>query len=167
MKKSGKTAFETAMQKKAENNITIVNCAVVIYALVLAFLHSMSKNSLTVEGAMTIKRFLMYSGMIAGMIIAAYSAYKSNKHFLKYALMCVFVSISSASLIFCNNHGWGNRVSVIAILMAFVFNLCYAYLTDKNLYYTDQKTRIVFRTVVGVFYALLLVVLALALFRVI
>ncbi|MGM9551278.1 MAG: hypothetical protein ACI3XA_03390 [Clostridia bacterium] len=167
MKKSGNSSYNTAMQKKAENNITIVNCAVIIYALVIAILHNMSNSSLTVEGAIATKRFLMYSGMVAAMIVAAYSAYKSNKSFLKYSLMCVFVSVSSASLIFCNNHGWGNRVNFVALIMAFVFNMVYAYLTDKNLYYSNKKTRVIYRSVVGVFYGLLFIVLVFAFFNVI
>lgn len=166
MKKSVNSK-DTALRKRAENNITIVNCGIVIYALVLAFLHSMSLSSMTAEGAVAIKRILMYCGIISSMLIAAYSAYKSNKSFLKYSLMCFFVSVSSASLLFCEDRGWGTKVSIAALVIAFIFNCIYAGLTDKNLYYSSKKTQIVFRTVVCVVYALLLVILGLAFFKVI
>lgn len=170
MKKSAKSSANsqnTALLKRAENNITIVNCGIVLYALVLAFLHSMSNSSATVEGAFAIRRILMYCGIVGFMGIAAYSAYKSNKSFLKYSLMCLFVSVSSAAMLFCDHRGWGTLITGAALLIAFVFNCIYAYLTDKNLYYSSKKTQLIFKTVVGIAYALLAIVLALAFFQVI
>ncbi|MBR5535992.1 MAG: hypothetical protein IKU60_05020 [Clostridia bacterium] len=170
MKKSAKASFkkDTAMQKKAENNITIVNCAVIIYALVLAVISSMSNSSVTVEGAFAIRHILIYCGIIGFMGIAAYAAYKSNKSFLKYSLMCLFVTISSVAILYCNStHAWGTTITWFALGIAFLFNCVYAYLTDKNLYYTSKKTQIVFKSVVGAVYGVLLIVLILAFFRVI
>lgn len=167
MKKANKAPVNAQLQKRAENNITIVNCAVVVYALVLIFLHSMSNSTATTEGAASIKHLLMYGGIISAMVVAAYAAYKSNKSLLKYSLMCLFVAVSSAAMLFCNSRGWADKVNFVALAMAIVFNLVYAYLTDKNLYYTEKKTRIIFRSVVGVFYAILMIVLLLAFFKVI
>lgn len=171
MKKSVKASvknIDTAAKKKAENNITIVNCAVIIYALLLAVISSMSNSSATVEGAAAIRYILFYCGIIGFMGIAAYAAYKSNKSFLKYSLMCLFVSITSVALLYCNStHAWGTFITWIALGVALFFNCIYAYLTDKNLYYSSKKTQVVFRSVVGVVYAIFLIVLILAFFRVI
>lgn len=171
MKKSVKAAakhIDTATKKKAENNITIVNCAVIIYALLLAVISSMSNSSATVEGAAAIRHILFYFGIIGFMGIAAYAAYKSNKSFLKYSLMCLFVSITSVAMLYCNStRAWGTVITWVSLGIALLFNCVYAYLTDKNLYYSSKKTQIVFKSVVGAVYAILLVVLGLAFFRVI
>lgn len=171
MKKSVKASvknIDTAAKKKAENNITIVNCAVIIYAILLALISSMSNSSATVEGAFAIRRILIYCGIIGFMGIAAYSAYKSNKSFLKYSLMCLFVSVTSVAILYCNStHAWGSVITWFALGLALVFNCIYAYLTDKNRYYSSKKTPIVFRSVVGAVYAILLIVLILAFFKLI
>ncbi|MBQ8001971.1 MAG: hypothetical protein IJ297_00835 [Clostridia bacterium] len=171
MKKAAKPSvknIDTAMKQKAENNITIVNCGVIIYALLLAIISSMSNSSSTVAGASAIRHILIYCGLIGFMGIAAYAAYKSNKSFLKYSLMCLFVSISSVAILYCNStRAWGTVITWLALLVAFVFNLIYAALTDKNKYYTSKKTQVIFKTVVGIVYAIFLVVLVLAFFRVI
>lgn len=171
MKKSVKASrqnIDTAAKKKAENNITIVNCAVIIYALLLAVLSSMSNSSATVEGAFAIRHILFYCGIVGFMGIAAYAAYKSNKSFLKYSLMCLFVSITSIALLYCNStHAWGTVITWLSLGIALFFNCIYAYLADKNLYYSSKKTQIVFKSVVGAIYAALLIVLILAFFRVI
>lgn len=171
MKKSVKASvknIDTAAQKKAENNITIVNCAVVIYSLLLAVISSMSNSSTTVEGASAIRHILFYCGIVGFMGIAAYSAYKSNKSFLKYSLMCLYVSITSIAILYCNStHAWGTYLTWVSLGVALVFNCIYAYLTDKNLYYSSKKTQIVFRSVVGAVYGFFLILLILAFFRVI
>lgn len=171
MKKSAKASvknIDTAMKKKAENNITIVNCGIVIYALLLAVIASMSNSSTTVEGAFAIRHILIYCGLAGFMGIAAYAAYKSNKSFLKYSLMCMFVSISSIAILYCNStRAWGTVITWLALAVAFVFNCIYAYLADKNLYYTSKKTQLVFKVVVGVVYAVLAVILILAFFKLI
>ncbi len=171
MKKSLKASaknIDTAMKKKAENNITIVNCAVIIYALLLAVIASMSNSSVTVAGAVSIRRILFYCGIAGFMGIAAYAAYKSNKSFLKYSLMCLFVSITSVAALICNNaRAWGTIVTWVALGVALAFNMVYAYLTDRNLYYSSKKTPIVFKTVVGAVYFVLLLVLVLAAFKII
>ncbi len=171
MKKSAKSSVKNtdlAMKHKAENNITIVNCGIVLYALLLAVIASMANSSLTVEGASAVRHILIYCGLAGFMGIAAYAAYKSNKSFLKYSLMCLFVSVSSVAILYCNNtHAWGTMITWLALGIAFVFNCVYAYLTDKNLYYTSKKTQLVFKVVVGIVYALLAIVLILAFFRVI
>lgn len=166
MKKTSNSK-DTALQRRAENNITIVNCGIVIYALVLTIIYSMSLSSTTIEGAVAIRRILMFSGIIGFMLIAAYAAYKSNKSYLKYSLMCLFVSISSASLLFCENHGWGSRVSALALVVAFIFNCIYAYMTDKNKYYSSKKNQLIFKITIGVIYTVLLIVLVLAFFDII
>ncbi len=171
MKKAAKSSvknIDTAMKKKAENNITIVNCGIIIYALLLAIISSMSNSSSTVAGASAIRHFLIYCGFIGFMGIAAYAAYKSNKSFLKYSLMCLFVSVSSIAMLYCNNtHAWGTTITWGALALAFVFNFIYAYLTDKNRYYSSKKTQIVFKTIIGIVYGILAVLLILAFFRVI
>ena len=169
MKKSVKASvknIDTAAKRKAENNITIVNCAVIIYALLLAVISSMSNSSATIEGAAAIRHILFYCGIVGFMGIAAYAAYKSNKSFLKYSLMCLFVSITSVALLYCNStHAWGTYITWISLGVALIFNCIYAYLTDKNLYYSSKKTQIVFKSVVGGVYAVFFILLILAFFR--
>lgn len=171
MKKSVKASvknIDTAAKKKAENNITIVNCAVIIYSLLLAVIASMSNSSATVEGAFAIRHILFYCGIIGFMGIAAYAAYKSNKSFLKYSLMCLFVSVTSVAILYCNStHAWGTYITWVALGIALIFNTIYAYLTDKNLYYASKKTQLVFKSIVGIVYAILLIILILAFFKII
>lgn len=163
---SSKKSKDTALQRRAENNITIVNCGIVIYALVLVCIYTMSQSSATVSNAHFAKYALMYVGLAGFMATAAYAAYKSNKSFLKYSLMCLFVAISSASLIFCENHGWGSRVSYFALFIAFIFNCVYAYMTDKNTYYSSKKNQLIFKVTVGIVFLILFVILVLAFFNV-
>lgn len=171
MKKSAKTSVKNtdiATKQKAENNITIVNCGVILYALLLVVISSMANSSSTVEGAFAIRRILIFCGLAGFMGIAAYSAYKSNKSFLKYSLMCLFVSVSSVAILYCNNvRAWGTVITWVALAVAFIFNCIYAYLTDKNLYYSSKKTQINFKLAVGIVYLILAVILILAFFRVI
>lgn len=158
--KSEKKSFDTAMQKKAENNITIFNCSIILYALILFVVHSMSQSSATIEGAVTIRRVLMLAGIVGAMGIAAYSAYKSNKSLFKYSLMCLYVSVSTAGILYCAP--WGLRATVIGLVAAFVFTCVYAALTDKKIYYSSKKARTIFKSAIAVVYGVLLVVLVVA-----
>lgn len=171
MKNSAKSSvkkIDTAAKQKAENNITIVNCAIVIYALLLAVISSMSNSSVTVEGAFAIRYILIYCGIAGFMGIAAYAAYKSDKSLLKYSFMCLYVTISSVTILHCNNtHAWGTAITWLSLGIAFIFNCIYALLNDKNLYYSNKKTRIAFRSSVGAVYAVLAVVLIFAFFKII
>ncbi len=172
MKQSAKNAKpkkDAALQKRAENNITIVNCGIVIYALIIIMIQTMAVNTAIAEGAISFRKILIFAGIIAAMLIAAYSAYKSNKSLLKYSLMCVFVAISQWGILRCNktNFAWGSKMTYVALALAFIFNCIYAYMTDKNLYYTAKKNQIIFKSVVCITYAILLVVLVFAYFKVI
>lgn len=174
MKKAGlssksKTERQGASMHKAENNIVLVNCGVVIYGLVLVLLSMMHRNPSTIEGATAVIRIFTFGSAIAAMCIAAYSAYISNKAFLKYALMCVFITISSAALIYgkCNENYHAYTVDFGALVIALVFNAIYAVLTDKYNYYSNKTVRIAFRTAVGVVYALIFVLLVLMFFDII
>lgn len=166
MKKSAKAtskkSTDTAIQRKAENNITIVTSSIILYALVLAAIQTMSGNSQTAVGAATVRSILMIAGILGAMGIATYAAYKSNKSLLKYAFMCLFVSVSTAGIQYCHYNNMGLKVSVAGLLVAFILTCVYAALVDKNVYYSSKKARMVFRTVSGVIYALLLIVLAVA-----
>lgn len=161
--KSTKKSFDTAMQKKAENNITIFSCSIILYALILYVVQSMSVSSATVESAHIVRFALMYAGIIGAMAIAAYAAYKSNKSLIKYSLMCVFVTISTAGILFCAP--WGLKVTVTGLVLAFIFTCVYAYLTDKKLYYTSKTVRTVFKAAIGVVYGALFVILLIAFSR--
>lgn len=162
-----KKSKSSAELKKAENNILLVNCGTVIYALILALIYVMSRSSTTVVGALSIIRIFMFGGAIAAMLVAAYAAYISNKSFLKYSLMCVFIALSSAALLYCNNGNRGYAVDFTALLFALVFNLVYAFLNDKGLYYPNKAVRIGFKAAVGVIYGLLLLALVLVFFKII
>lgn len=164
MKNSEKKSKSSADRKKAENNILLVNCGTVIYALILVLIYVMSRSSTTVVGALSIIRIFMFGGILAAMLIAAYAAYVSNKSFIKYSLMCVFISLSAAALIYCNDGGRGYFVDFTALLFALIFNLVYAFLNDKGVYYSDKSVRIGFKTAVGIVYALLLLALVLIFF---
>lgn len=157
---SSKKSFDTAMQKKAENNLTIFNCSIIIYALVLFVVHSMSQSSATAAGAATFRHILMYAGIAGTMLIAAYAAYKSNKSLIKYSLMCAFVSISTAGILFCSD--WGIKITIAALVIAFVFTCIYAALTDKKAYYTSKKVRTIFKSAVAVVYGILFILLVIA-----
>lgn len=159
-----KKSKNSADIKKAENNILLVNCGTVIYALILALFYVMSRSDATVVGAVSIIRIFMFGGAVAAMCVAAYAAYISNKSFLKYSLMCVFVSLSSAALLYCNKGYRGYAVDFIALLFALLFNLIYAFLNDKGVYYSNKSVRIAFKCAVGVIYALLILVLVLIFF---
>jgi hypothetical protein len=156
-----KKSKNSAELKKVENNILLVNCGTVIYALILALVYVMTRSSATVVGAISIMKIFMFGGIIAAMGVAAYAAYVSNKSFLKYSLMCFFIAVSSAALLYCNNGNKGFAVDFMGLLIALVFNLVYAFLTDKDMYYTQKKVRILFKVAVGIVYALLIVALIL------
>ncbi len=166
MKKSAqsiKKSKDTELQKRAENNITIVSCSIIIYALVLVLIDSMFKSEATMAGARTVRLIMVYLGLGAGMVIASYSAYKSNKSLIKYALMCFFVSISTLGILYGNP--WGTTATIVALVMAFLFVCVYAILTDKRIYYSSKKARATFKTVVGVVYGILLVVVIAAIVK--
>lgn len=159
MKKSAqsiKKSKDTELQKRAENNITVVSCSIVIYALLLVFVSSMFSSDATMAAAQTVRHCMIYLGLIFGMAIASYSAYKSNKSLIKYALMCFFVSISTAGIIYADP--WGMRATVISLVAAFLFVCVYAVLTDKRIYYASKKARVIFKSVVGVVYGILFVI---------
>lgn len=159
-----KKSKNQAELKKVENNILLVNCGTVIYALILALIYVMSRSSMTVVGALSIIRIFMFGGVIAAMCVAAYAAYTSDKSYLKYSLMCVFIAVSSAALLYCNNGNRGYVVDFAALLSALVFNLIYAFLNDKGMYYSNKSVRIVFKCAIGVVYGMFLVVLILVFF---
>ena len=157
---SSKKSFDTAMQKKAENNLTIFNCSIVIYSLILFVVHSMSQSSATAEGAATFRHILMYASVAGTMLIAAYAAYKSNKSLIKYSLMCAFVSISTAGILYCSSTGL--KTTIFGLVAAFIFTCVYAVLTDKKIYYTSKKASTIFKVAVGVVYGILLIILLIA-----
>ena len=163
------TQRQGASVQKAENNIVLVNCGVIIYGLVLVLLYMMHRSSSTIEGAIAVIRIFTFGSAIAAMCIAAYSAYVSNKAFLKYSLMCLFITISSAALIYgkCNDNFHAYTVDFGALVLALIFNAIYAILTDKDKYYSNKAVSIAFKTVVGVVYALIFVLLVLMFFDII
>ncbi len=166
MKKSAqsiKKSKDTELQKRAENNITVVSCSIIIYSLLLVLVNSMFSSDATMAGARTLRLVMMYLGLISGMLIASYSAYKSNKSLIKYSLMCFFVSISTAGIVYGNP--WGMRATVISLLAAFVFVCVYAVLTDKRIYYSSKKARVIFKSVVGVVYGILFVLVVISVIK--
>ncbi len=166
MKKSAKSikkSKDTELQKRAENNITIISCSIIIYALVLVLVNSMFSSEATMAGARTVRLIMIYLGLGAGMVIASYSAYKSNKSLIKYALMCFFVSISTLGILYGNP--WGTRATVVALVAAFLFVCVYAILTDKRIYYSSKKARTIFKSVIAVVYGILLVVVVAAIIK--
>lgn len=166
--KGTKPKKDAALQKRAENNIAIVNCGIVFYALILITINAMIFNTENfAAGANSFRFILIIAGAVAAMLIAAYAAYKSNKSLLKYSLMCVFVSFSQWAILRCNATGWGSRITYIALAIAFIFNCIYAFMTDKNIYYPNKKNQVIFKSAVGIIYGLLLIVLILAYFKVI
>lgn len=166
MKKSAqsiKKSKDTELQKRAENNITVVTCSIIIYSLLLVLVNSMFSSETTMAGARTLRLVMMYLGLVFGMGIASYSAYKSNKSLIKYSLMCFFVSISTAGIIYGNP--WGMKATIISLLAAFVFVCVYAVLTDKRLYYASKKVRIAFKTAVGIVYGILFVLVVISVIK--
>lgn len=152
----------TANLKRAENNILLVNCGLIVYALVLALIHRMSQTSQTIDGAYCILYFFQYAGIAAAMGIAAYAAYVSKKSLLKYAFMCVFIAISSAVITgpsLKNNTDENYMIVAIAIAVAFILNLVYAFITDRALYYENKRNRIIYRTSVGIIYGIIMIFL--------
>lgn len=163
MKKSAQTikkSKDTELQKRAENNITIISCSIILYALILFVIHSMFSSEATMAAAKTVRAVLIYAGLAAGMVIASYSAYKSNKSLMKYALMCFFVSISTVGILY--GDPWGMHATVAALIAAFVFVCVYAALTDKKLYYSSKKVRTIFKSAIAVVYGALLAVVIFA-----
>lgn len=150
---SSKKSKDTAFEKRAENNISIVTCSIILYTLILFMIQSMSSNAATVAGADTVRLTLTYAGVVSGMLIASFAAYKSNKSLIKYSAMCFFVSISMAGIVY--GAPWGMRATVVALAAAFVFVFVYAVLTDKKLFYSSKKTRTVFKTSIAVVYGIL------------
>ena len=164
-KSAAKKALKAENARRAQNNIVFVNCGVVIYALVLMLLYMMQRNSDTISGAVAVIRIFTVAGVFAAMVTAAYAAYISNKSFLKYSFMCVYIAISSASLIYCNRNYIAYLINFAALAVALVFNVIYSCITEK--YYAKKSVRIAFRVSVGVVYALILLVLVLIFFKVI
>lgn len=155
-----KNKKNTAYMQKAENNILIVNCGLIIYSLMLLLIYNMSRNTATAMGAQYILKFFTFGGIVAAMGIAAYAAYVSKRSLLKFAFMAVFVSVSSAVITGPAKATINSYIIVAAaIITAFTANIIYAIITDKALYYENKKVRIIFRTVVGVIYALFFVFL--------
>ncbi len=144
--------------KRAENNILLVNCGLIVYALVLALIHKMSQDTNTMAGADCILAFFQYAGIAAAMGIAAYAAYVSKKSLLKYAFMCVFIAISSAVITGPAIKSDENYMIVaFAIAVAFILNLVYAFITGRALYYENKRNRIIFRTSVGIVYGIMMI----------
>lgn len=163
VKQTKKNSIDTALRQKAENNITIVICSIILYALIMFSVDAMANNSATVLSAHFIRYTLMFAGIIGAMGIAAYSAYKSNKHILKYAFMCLFISVSTAGILYCSP--WGSRISVLGLIIAFIFTCIYAVLTDKKIYYSSKKARVIFRSAVGAVFGILFIMLVVAFFN--
>ena len=163
-KSAAKKALKAENSRRAQNNIVFVNCGVVIYALVLMLLYMMQRNSDTISGAVAVIRIFTVAGVFAAMVTAAYAAYISNKSFLKYSFMCVYIAISSASLIYCNRNYIAYLINFAALAVALVFNVIYSCITEK--YYAKKSVRIAFRVSVGVVYALILLVLVLIFFKI-
>ena len=163
-KSAAKKALKAENARRAQNNIVFVNCGVVIYALVLMLLYMMQRNSDTISGAVAVIRIFTVAGVFAAMVTAAYAAYISNKSFLKYSFMCVYIAISSASLIYCNRNYIAYLINFAALAVALVFNVIYSCITEK--YYAKKSVRIAFRVSVGVVYALILLVLVLIFFKI-
>ncbi len=148
----------TANLQRAENNILLVNCGLIVYALVLALIYKMVQNPMTIDGAYCILYFFQYAGIAAAMGIAAYAAYVSKKSLLKYAFMCVFISISAAVITGPAIRTAENYLIVaLAIVIAFILNIVYAFITDRALYYENKRNRIIFRTSVGIIYGIIVI----------
>lgn len=169
MKKAKSSALKKAKKaensRRAQNNIVFINCVVVLYAFVLMLLYMMQRNSATIYGAVAAIRIFTIAGLAAAMITAAYSAYVSNKSLLKYSFMCVYIAVSSASLIYCNRNYIAYLINFAALAVALLFNVVYSCITEK--YYAKKSVRIAFRTSVGAVYALIFLVLVLIFFKVI
>ncbi len=151
----------TKQEKESlDNKIVFSSVALLLYALLLAFVQRMSASPVTVNGAIAFIEILRWVALAGAMCCAAWSAYKEKKGFFIYCAACLFVFLSTTVLKFCTQRSSEvpYYINYAALLAIFILVQAYSFIKTHGLF--DKKAIKCIFTAVCVFVAVLFAVIS-------
>ena len=131
----------TKQEKESlDNKIVFSSVALILYALLLAFVQRMSASPVTVNGALAFIEILRWVALAGAMCCAAWSAYKEKKGFFIYCAACLFIFLSTTVLKFCTQRSSEipYYINYAALAVMFVLVQAYSFIKSRGLF--DNKT---------------------------
>ena len=142
MKKSN---FKDNSQRRAEterlsNRVMTVTAGAILYALLMIFLQSMSRSSLTILGAQAFIQLLFWGSIVGAMVCAAVGAYKEKKSFFTYCGIFVYILWSMTVVQYCGTMGSNKAYALVyvSLLAIFVMSLVFSVLVGNGKFRNKQ-----------------------------
>ncbi|MDO4563656.1 MAG: hypothetical protein Q4C12_07465 [Clostridia bacterium] len=140
-------------QSRLDSSLMLITCAVLLYAILLAFIQVMYASTETIEGAATFLGLLQWAGAIAAMASAAWSAYRDKKENLSYSAAAAFLFVS-AFVVYRIGSPWGFYVNYAALMAVLVFAQAYGVMRGKNIWQKKHARAVYFALLFVAFAAL-------------
>lgn len=143
-----KNSLSKQEKESLDNKIVFTSSAIVLYAMLLAFIQQMSQSPTTVNGALAFIKILKWVALAGAMLFAAWSAYKEKKSVFTYCVTCLYIFISTTTLTLCTQYGSDRPYLINYAMLAVTFVLVqlYYYFKSKGLL-NKKPMKIAFITV--------------------
>ncbi len=106
--------------EKLSDKAVLVSALAILYAILLLFLQSMGKSSLTASGAVTFMKILFWGSIAGAIAFAVWAAYKERRGMLLYSGIFLFVLWASAVILYCGYWDRGFAIVYAGLFIAFV-----------------------------------------------
>lgn len=143
-----KNSLSKQEKESLGNKIVFTSSAIILYAILLAFIQQMSQSPVTVNGALAFIKILKWVALAGAMVCAAWSAYKEKKSVFVYCITCLYIFISTTTLTHCTAYGSDRPyfINYAMLVVTFVLLQLYYYLKAKGLL-GKKAFRVAFATV--------------------
>lgn len=113
--------------EQLSNRVVMLTAMTILYAMLLLFLQSMSKSTVTVLGAQAFVQILFWGSIVGAMVCAALGAYKEKKNLFTYSGMFVYILWSMIVIQYCGIMGTDKAYGLVYISLAAVFVMIQIY----------------------------------------
>ncbi len=127
-----KNGLSKQEKESLDNKIVFTTSAIVLYAILLAFIQQMSQSPVTVNGALAFMKILKWVSLAGAMVCAAWSAYKEKKSVFIYCATCLYIFISATTIKYCTKISSDFPYVLNYIMLAVVFVLVQLYYFSKT-----------------------------------
>ncbi len=153
MKKNNSSKINKAERNETDrlsDKAVLLTALTILYAFLLLFLQWMSRDIITIPGAMAFTKILFWGSIIGAMACAAWGAYREKKAMFLYSGIFVYILWSMAVILRCGNMGADKAYALVylSLIAAFILIQLYFGLRSSGKM-QSKKSKIIF-TVVSV-----------------